>query len=336
MAPTDGSADAGERAPLLARPVAAPARDRGGDAPGLGYALMALSTVGFAGMTFAVHLLGAPAYGLAVPPLLTVWARAVVQLALSAVYAAAVVDVRAVVAAVTPRRAGLLAARGAAGTLGFLCLFQALALLPLGDAVTLFFTGPLWTALLARATLGERVPSVEAAAAVVSFAGVALVAQPALPGGGGAAATGASLGIVLALTAALLSAVAYTLVRKLGGGVHFILNVVALGVCSAALTTVWLGRALPKMLAEAAQSRAAVGLLLFQGVSAFFGQCCLNKALQHCGAAAVVLRNLDVPAGYLLGMLIGEVPNWRATIGALLVVGATALITFRQVARGGR
>jgi drug/metabolite transporter (DMT)-like permease len=305
-----------------------------------GYALMALSTLGFCGMTFVVHLLGSANFGFAVSALFIVWCRSVVQLGCAGLYLLLAVDFRSVVGGVTPARWGLLVARGACGTVGFICLFKALSLLPLGDAITLFFIGPILTSVLTSVTLHEKVSSLEATASLVSFAGVALIAQPSVMGSGRAAAgnltvdaAAKTLGVVLALSAALLSAVAYTLVRKLGGSVHFIMNVLALGVCSTVITTAWLGPNLHAYIANAALSRLTVALLVAQGGAAFFGQCCLNKALQHCSGMGVMLRNLDVPLAYLLGIGLGEVPSWRSTIGALLVLTATAAITFRQAVR---
>jgi drug/metabolite transporter (DMT)-like permease len=366
-----------EREPLLPRPPPAGRPSRAFNDELYGYFLMALSTLGFCAMTLIVHVLGSEQYGFRVPSLFTVWCRSVVQLVTATVYLVTLVDCRAALPAVTRERLVLLSLRGTCGAAGFICLFKALSLLPLGDCVTLFFLGPILTSVLTHVSLGEPISSLEAAASLTSFSGVVLIADPSfaarVPASGASDAGGRTVGVLLALCAALLSAVAYTLVRRLGGSVHFILNVLALGVCSTVLTTVWLGGSLRAQIVAVTASPTTVALLVGQGVAAFFGQCCLNKALQHCSGMGVMydvhrsrsaaptsacachqapdvalpalvfpppsvawrrLRNLDVPLSYALGVGLGEVPSWRSTTGACLVLASTALITFRKAVRG--
>jgi hypothetical protein len=119
----------------VARARARPRRWLGGLSEELyGYALMALSSLAFSLMTLVVRVLGAPAVGIRVPVLVTVWFRSVIQLAASSAYIACFVDYSTLLAEMSPVLSGLLLLRGVFGSLGIICLFSAISILPLGDA----------------------------------------------------------------------------------------------------------------------------------------------------------------------------------------------------------
>lgn len=63
----------------------------------------------------------------------------------------------------------------AMATVGF---FSALFVMPLADATSIQFTGPILTALLAAAILGERLKPVGVVAMLLAFAGVVIVLRP--------------------------------------------------------------------------------------------------------------------------------------------------------------
>jgi drug/metabolite transporter (DMT)-like permease len=306
-----------------------------------GYVLMAVSTVGFSAMTFLVHLLSNPALGFGLPSSYVVWFRSVVQVVGAAVYVIVCVDAKTVLGSVTKHQFRTIVARGVVGAGGFICLFKALSLIPLGDAVCIFFLSPMMTMLMSHAVLGEPISAVEAAAALVSFAGVVLVAKPSAldpsaPAVQFALASPADrvLGVSYALCAAFLGAVAYTLVRSLGTSVHFILNVASLGIVATIVTTLAIGPSLLSHIADSLARPRALGLLVAQGLGALLGQLALNLALQFCSGVGVMIRNLDVPIAYLLGVvLLGEVPSRASSVGALLVLASVGAISWRQAVR---
>lgn len=309
-----------------------------------GYFLMSLSSIGFSVTSFIVHILSSKAYSFHLPSVFLVWFRSVFQFVASVVYLGTLVEnLHLTVQAITRPRFFLLVARGLAGTFGFLCFYGSLARLPLGDGVTIFFLAPLFTVLLAAVILGEPVTLFEAVASVISFVGVAMIAKPEwsaeaapVPVAGvlKIGLSSRSEGVLLALFAAVFAAVAYTLVRKLGGHIHFMYNVLALGLVATILTTVILWDSLGGLLLEVLASPTLVLLLMGQGCGAFTGQIFLTKALQHCGGLGVMIRNIDVPLSYLLGIfLLGEVPSWLSSFGALLVLFATGAISFRKAVR---
>jgi drug/metabolite transporter (DMT)-like permease len=207
--------------------------------------------------------------------------------------------------------------------------------------VTIFFLGPIFTMISARVALGEPVSTVDAVAALVSFVGVALVAQssPSRPdsayvAGFLAPAAGRSAGIASAVAAAVLSAAAYTVVRKMNSSVHFMFNVFILGLASIVISTFAMGISDFRLVARLNPGGVTIALLLLQGVAAFAGQCALNEGLQHCRGVGVLIRNIDVPLAYIVGILVlGEVPAAESCVGAVLVFGAVVGLTLRQAVR---
>ena len=72
----------------------------------------------------------------------------------------------------------LLFSRGAVGIVGMLCNWTVLSQMPLGEATVIVFTAPLFTCIFGSLFLGEPFGPIEIFAAVLSFAGVILVARP--------------------------------------------------------------------------------------------------------------------------------------------------------------
>lgn len=77
--------------------------------------------------------------------------------------------------------------------------FHALMLIPLAQVTALEFTNPIWVGILAPFLLGERFTPRRAAAALIGFAGILIVARPGVAplGFGHAAALLAALGFAL-------------------------------------------------------------------------------------------------------------------------------------------
>jgi drug/metabolite transporter (DMT)-like permease len=77
-------------------------------------------------------------------------------------------------------RPGLQIARGLLLLLSSMLFFTAISLMPLADAMTIGFVGPLLLAALAVPVLGETVPARRWIAIAVAFAGVVVVIRPGL------------------------------------------------------------------------------------------------------------------------------------------------------------
>ncbi|MCP9913217.1 DMT family transporter [Cyanobium sp. BA20m-14] len=213
------------------------------------------------------------------------------------------------------RRRGLLIWRGAIGTAALLCVYAALAALPLASATVLHYLYPPFTALLAWLMLGERIGKRVLAAMALGWLGVMLVAQP-----GGSLAL-AWQPVLVAVAGALFTALAYVSVRSLGQSEHplvivFYFPLVALPL---SLPLVALNPVLP----------TATELLWLVGVGLFtqLGQVYLTRSLMALPAARATAISY-VQVGFAAGwgwLLFGEQIDAATISGALLVLAATVV-----------
>ena len=215
------------------------------------------------------------------------------------------------------KRRWLLIWRGAIGTAALVCVYAALAALPLAAATVLQYLYPPFTALLAWLMLGEPICKRVLAAMALGWLGVLLVAQPAglLQGG----ATLALVPVLIAVAGALFTAFAYVSVRSLGTSEHplvivFYFPLVALPL---SLPLVALNPVLP----------TPAELLWLVGVGVFtqLGQVYLTRSLTALPAArATAISYVQVLfAGGWGWLLFGEsIDSWTIA-GAGLVLAAT-------------
>jgi len=215
------------------------------------------------------------------------------------------------------KRRWLLIWRGAIGTAALLCVYAALAALPLAAATVLQYLYPPFTALLAWLMLGEPIGKRVLAAMALGWLGVLLVAQPAglLQGG----ATLALVPVLIAVAGALFTALAYVSVRSLGTSEHplvivFYFPLVALPL---SLPLVALNPVLP--------TPAELLWLIGVGVFTQLGQVYLTRSLTALPAArATAISYVQVLfAGGWGWLLFGEsIDSWTIA-GAGLVLAAT-------------
>jgi len=215
------------------------------------------------------------------------------------------------------KRRWLLIWRGAIGTAALLCVYAALAALPLAAATVLQYLYPPFTALLAWLMLGEPIGKRVLAAMALGWLGVLLVAQPAglLQGG----ATLALVPVLIAVAGALFTAFAYVSVRSLGTSEHplvivFYFPLVALPL---SLPLVALNPVLP--------TPAELLWLIGVGVFTQLGQVYLTRSLTALPAArATAISYVQVLfAGGWGWLLFGEsIDSWTIA-GAGLVLAAT-------------
>ena len=190
------------------------------------------------------------------------------------------------------QRRGLLVLRGVIGTAALLCVFAALARLPLAPATVLQYLQPTFTALLAWLLLRERIGGRMVLAALLGLLAVVVLCSPqelsGLLGRGGPALPVS--GIVLAIAGALLSACAYVSVRALGRSEHPLVIVFYFPLVGLVLTLPAV--VLPPVWPSPAQALALVGVGLFTQL----GQIGITKGL------------LGLPAGRATAMSYGQVP----------------------------
>lgn len=229
------------------------------------------------------------------------------------------------------QRKGLLILRGAIGTVALLCVYAALALLPLASATVLQYLYPTITALLAWLLLAEPIGKRVLLAMALGWAGVLLVAQPAglLQG----STTLPPLAVLIAIGGALFTSLAYVSVRSLGTSEHPLVIVFYFPLVALPLSLPLV--ALDPVLPTATEWLWLVGV----GVFTQLGQVCLTRGLTALPAAqATAISYVQVVFAGLWGWLVfGESIDGWTVAGAALVLGATLVsLTRRPAAEAGR
>ncbi len=272
-----------------------------------GVALMLASAFGFSVMSLLVKIASRE-----LPTMEVVFVR---SLFMTAATAALVARTGAPALGVDRRT---LAARGIVGATAMCLLYWSLGRLPLGDATTVHYTAPVWTALAAAWLLAERVPRSVVIGVAAGLTGVVLVARPT------PLASGAEpLAVAAAFASALASGVAYTLVRKLRATdvpATIILWLSAAGIAASApfaLSGAWRWPSGPAWLTLA-------GI----GMATLVGQFSLTHALRRLEAGtATTIGYAQIVFAFGWGALaLGERPSAGALAGAALVLASVALV----------
>ena len=193
--------------------------------------------------------------------------------------------------ALIPNRWRLVLLRGGLSSACALVCWKALALLPLADGYAILFASPMLVTALSVPLLRESVGWRRWTATLVGFAGVLVMIRP------GFAALGA--GHLLATLGALLGAVSFCVLRRIGPSERSAPILAALFVCIALETA-------PLALRDLAVPTAPeLGVLALAGL------------LQGAGQAALVLATRDAPAAIVAPFQYSQM-LWAVLFGALL------------------
>lgn len=315
----------GENTPLLPAPSQ---QERPSEPTELhGYLLMAGSCIGFAIMSLQVHI---AENKLNFPATSSLFIRAVVQATLAFTYIIRYLPFPETFTNLTRKQVKLLAFRGVAGSLAIALYLATLKRLPVGDGVTLFFSTPVITLILSGLVLGEQIKMIDGAAAAISFTGIVLIARPDFSLTSDIAPHDRILGGIYGIVGAVLSSIVYVIVRSLGTSIHFMVSVFALGFV-AIFTATALGGALGPVAFWNMKEGAL--LIVISSLFAFSAQCCVNRGLQLCPSGpGVLLRNLDVPLAYILGlMFLNESPSLLSFIGSMFVLLSAVMVGLRKM-----
>lgn len=212
---------------------------------------------------------------------------------------------------------GWLLLRGVLGVTGLLCFYYSITHLPLGDATVIQYTNPMFVALFAVFVVGERLHPRDLAAALLSLAGIALIARPSFLFGGESRL--ALFDVAVAMTGAIVSGLAYAVVRRLGRTDDPLVTVLWFPLIAAPIT-------LP--LAVAAGYVPDLGdvlVLLLVGVSSQIAQLRMTNGLKlERAGRATAITYLQVVFAFIFGALVfGEVPTVWALAGATIVAVTT-------------
>jgi drug/metabolite transporter (DMT)-like permease len=210
----------------------------------------------------------------------------------------------------------MLLLRGLLGYAALSCYFWSVQHLPLGDAVLLQYSHPIFVAALAPFFLGEGTGRWHWPLVVGALAGVALIVGPA--GGPRGPA-------VIGLCGSMCSGIAYMAVRRLSKTEHPLTILIWFPLATIPLSfiaTLHAGRAaIPRSGAEIAGH-----LLVF--LSALCGQWTLTWGLSRAGAARATAVTMTGPVfGLLFGwLLFGSRPGLASLAGTSIVIAAVILL----------
>ena len=206
--------------------------------------------------------------------------------------------------------------RCAVGLTAMILYFTALGRIPIGQAVTLQYTAPLFVALLSGKVLAERVSAGVSLLVFTAFAGIVLIVSPEL----GKVDPDA----LLALGSGFFAAFAYMYVRELRTTDSPTSVVFWFAIASVVGTIV---QAAPDVFSLDTKTLAAlVGI----GIGACGGQVGITMAYQSANAAWVsAFSYFTVIVAVFYGFIVfGETLSTADWIGGLLVVGSGVALVF--------
>lgn len=217
----------------------------------------------------------------------------------------------------------LVGVRAVIGTLSLITTFAAFSLMPMADTTALLFTSSLFIPVLGVFFLRESVGPWRWSAVVIGFIGVIIMARPS--------GHVYSIGIMVALCAALMHATLQIILRYLGRyespeTISFYFFIVGTVVT-----------ALPLPFIAVQPTFAEIPLLLGVGLSGAAAQWLLSVAYRNSKAAIVTVFNYSgIVWATLFGWLIwNEWPLPNVMIGAAVVIASNMLMIWRE-ARLGR
>jgi len=195
----------------------------------------------------------------------------------------------------------------------------ALALIPIAQLISIEFTMPIWTAILAALFLGERIGWRKSASIALGLAGVAIIVRPG--------ADTINLGQLLALASAVTFAISVIMVKALTRRDSVTTIIFWMLVIQSVLGLV---PALLVWKTPTAQDWPWVLLVAFCGT---FSHYCMARAMVHAEATIVVPMDfLRVPLAAVVGYLVyAEAIDVFTALGAALILFGNML----NLRRGG-
>ena len=227
------------------------------------------------------------------------------------------------------KRPGLCLLRGVAGFGCFTTFSMALAVLPLAEAMPLYYTSPLFVIMLAVPLLGETIRARSWLAVLIGFGGVLLIARPT--------ALGVDPAMILALCAALAYSAQSLLARKLGATESALTmtfySQIAFVVLSGS-TALLFGQGSLDVVSHpslqylfrawAVPSTEQTLLILVLGVIGTIGFLCISQAYRLGPASRIApFEYSSLPFAVFWGWLIwNDAPTGPVMVGSLLIVGS--------------
>ena len=211
--------------------------------------------------------------------------------------------------------------RGSIGGLGMLCVFTGLSMISLAEVTVLLFTVPIFATLLSIVFLSEKVGVRRWTAIFVGFLGILIIARPQ-----GSVSTGHLFILCAALSWSTSILIAKKLTEK--DTVISITFWQAMGCVPLAFIASLFVWELP--------SFVQLGALLGIAALGTVGHAMLYAALK-VGQVSVILPLDYIRIIWSAGLgfiLFGQLPTLHLYAGSLLIIAATAFLSYREVTAG--
>jgi drug/metabolite transporter (DMT)-like permease len=277
-------------------------------APLRGAAWMSLAALAFAGMTALVRVIGKDMH-----PLEITFFRNFYGLLFMAPWL-----IRVGWGGLRTTRIGAYGLRGIFGLAAMSLWFWAVTMMPLGEAVALSFTAPLFASLAAVMILGERMGVRRSLALVTGFVGALIILRPGL--------ITISIPAMLVITSSVFIACAVTMVK-----------ILARTESTSAIVT-WMGLYLtpmsliPALFVWRMPSLEETGILIAIGGLATLGQIGMTRAYAATDVTiALPFDYARLPFAAVIGFIaFAETPDVWTWLGAFVIAGATVYIAHRE------
>ena len=222
-------------------------------------------------------------------------------------------------AALKPRYPRANLTRGVLAALTSLLVVASYAVLPLADALAIIFASPIFLAALSMPFLAERVGARRWLGIMLGFVGVLIMVQPG--------ADAMRLGALIAVSAALVSAIRDVVTRRLGTGDSTTNIMLYTTMCTALVGLVSLlieRSSLPGL--------ADTGLFMVAGLLVTLAHWLIVRSFQLAEASLVgPLRYLAIVYAAVLGFLVfDEIPEVMQALGAIVVVTSGLYIVHHE------
>ena len=217
--------------------------------------------------------------------------------------------------------------RGLMGTCAMACGFMAIGLLPLPEVVAIGYAAPLLVTMLAAMFLGEKIRLVRFSALLLGLFGVMLILSPRLTFLETEVTTRLqTIGALVALMAAMFSALAQVFARKLvatetTGSIVFYFSLMS---SFLALLTIPFGWQIP--------DARTTFLLITAGLLGGVGQILLTESYRHAEVAVIApFEYCSIILALLVGYFVfGELPTGIMMAGVALIIIAGIIIIERE------
>lgn len=217
-------------------------------------------------------------------------------------------------------------ARGIVGVTAMGLGFFALTRLPLPDAIMLNYAQPLLVVVFSALFLHEVIRFYRWSAVVVGLIGVLIISWPKLSLFDGSAGSEQAVGVIAALAAAAVSAVALLLVRRLVHTERTPTIVLWFSVTASVVALLTLPFGWDALTFE------QYAFLIGAGISGGIAQILMTESYRNAEASTVApFEYSSMILGIVVGYLaFGDVPTVYTIVGGLIVVAAGIFIIWRE------